>query len=77
MTVASPSLPEHLKSQLSDLLQLEEGKRPPRFQPLLRKRPVLVRANFVLTKDRKRTYYGQFCGKMHREGSCSKAARGP
>ena len=32
------------------------------------------RANFVLTKDRKRPYYGRFCGKIHREGSCSKAA---
>ena len=27
---------------------------------LLRKRPVLLRANFVLTKDRKRPYYGIF-----------------
>ena len=44
---------------------------------LLRKRPVLLRANFVLTKDRKRPYYGLFCGKIHREGSCSKAAGGP
>ena len=49
----------------------------PKFSALLRKRPVLLRANFVLTKDRKRPYYRHFCGKMHREGSCSKAARGP
>ena len=36
--------------------------------------PKTLRANFVLTKDRKRPYYRHFCGKMHREGSCSKAA---
>ena len=36
-----------------------------------------LRANFVLTKDRKRPYCGHFCGKMHSEGSCSKAAGGP
>ena len=48
----------------------------PKISALLRKRPVLLRANFVLTKDRKRPYYGHFCGKMHREGSCSKAAGG-
>ena len=33
-----------------------------------------ILANFVLTKDRNRPYYGHFCGKIHREGSCSKAA---
>ena len=49
----------------------------PKISALLRKRPVLLRANFVLTKDRKRPYYRHFCGKMHREGSCSKAARDP
>ena len=54
------------------------GKIPtPKISALLRKRPVLLRANFVLTKDRKRPYYGHFCGKLHREGSCSKAAGGP
>ena len=64
------------------------GKRPhpqlpgPKISALLRKRPVLLRADFVLTKDRKRPYYVQFCGKMHREGhpregSCSRAAGGP
>ena len=54
------------------------GKTPtPKISALLRKRPVLLRANFVLTKDRKRPYYGHFRGKMHREGSCSKAAGGP
>ena len=54
------------------------GKTPtPKISALLRKRPVLLRANFVLTKDRKRPYYGHFCGKIHREGSCSKAAGGP
>ena len=25
------------------------------------------KANFVLTKDRKRPYYGHFCGKIHRD----------
>ena len=49
----------------------------PKISALLRKRPVLLRAKFVLRKDRKRPYYGHFCGKMHREGSCSKAAGGP
>ena len=49
----------------------------PKISALLRKRPVLLRANVVLTKDRKRPYYGHFCGKMHREGSCSKAAGVP
>ena len=34
----------------------------PKISALLRKRPVLLRANFVLTKDRKRPYYGHFCG---------------
>ena len=56
---------------------LEGGERPlkpPKISALLRKRPVLLRANFVLTKDQKRPYYGHFCGKIHREGSCSKAA---
>ena len=54
------------------------GKTPtPKASALLRKRPVLPRANFVLTKDRKRPYYGHFCGRLHREGSCSKAARVP
>ena len=52
-----------------------EKKTPtPKISAFLRKRPVLLRANFVLTKDRKRPYYGHFCGKIHREGSCSKAA---
>ena len=50
----------------------------PKISALLRKRPVLQRANVVLTKDRKRPYYGgHFCGKIHRDGSCSKAAGGP
>ena len=49
----------------------------PKISALLRERAVLLRANFVLTKDRKQPYYGHFCGKMHREGSCSKAAGGP
>ena len=32
-------------------------------------RPVLLRANFALTKDRKRPYYRHFRGEIHREGS--------
>ena len=43
---------------------------------LLRKRPVILKADFVLTKDLKWPYEGQFCGKLDREGSCSKAAGG-
>ena len=59
--------------------QVERGEKTPtpKISALLRKRPVLLRANFVLTKDRKRPYYRHFCGKLHREGSCSKAAGGP
>ena len=38
----------------------------PKISALLRKRPVLLRANFVLTKDRKRPYYGHCCGKIQR-----------
>ena len=48
----------------------------PKSSALLRNPPVLLRANLVLAKDRKRPYYGHFCG-THREGSCSKAAGGP
>ena len=48
---------------------MKGGKAPtPRISALLRKRPVLLRANFVLTKERKRPYYRHFCGKMHRRG---------
>ena len=45
---------------------LERGEKTPtpKISALLRKQPVLLRVNFVLTKHRKR--------KMHREGSCSK-----
>ena len=61
------------------LMFLKGGEKTPtpKISALLRKRPVLLRTNFVLTKDRKRPYYGRFCGKIHREGSCSKAAGGP
>ena len=34
----------------------------PKISALVRKRPVLLRAKFVLTKDRQRPYYGHFCG---------------
>ena len=54
-----------------------KGWKDPHPQDFIRKRPVLLRATFVLTKDRKRPYYGHFCDKMHREGSCSKAAGRP
>ena len=59
--------------------EFERGEKTPtpKISALLRKRPVLLRANFVLTKDRKQPYYGHFGGQMHREGSCSKAAWGP
>ena len=60
-------------------LQFERGEKTPtpKIPALLRKRPVSQRANFVLTKDRKRPYYRRFCGQMHRKGSCSKAAGCP
>ena len=60
---------------MQQLIVPRGGKTPtPKISALVRKRPVLLRANFVLTKDRKRPYYRQFCDKIHREGSCSKAA---
>ena len=56
----------------------KRGKGPhPQDFSLTKKRLVLLRAYFVLSKDRKRPYYRHFCGKMHKEGSCSKAAGGP
>ena len=58
------------------LLKVGVGHSTPKIAALLRKRPVLLRANFVLAKDQKRPYYGHFCGKKHREGSRSKAAGG-
>ena len=68
-----------LQTPFPRLLCIERGEKTPtpKISALLRKRPVLLRANFVLTKDRKRPYYRHFCGKMHREGSCSRAAGGP
>ena len=59
--------------------KIERGEKTPtpKISALIRKRPVLLRADFVLAKDRKRPYYRHFCGKIHREGSCSKAAGGP
>ena len=82
---AETILPRPRRNSFVDLFRDEEqllmlgGKDPktPKISALVRKLPVLLRANFVLTKDRKRPYYGHFCGKMHREGSCSKAAGGP
>ena len=59
------------------LIERGEKTPTPKISALLRKQPALLRANFVLTKDRKRPYYGHFCGKIHREGSCSKATGGP
>ena len=53
----------------------KRGKAPtPTLSILLRKRPVLLRADVVLTKDAKWPYEGQFCGKIDRERSCSKAS---
>ena len=43
-------------------IERREKTPTPKMSALLRKRPVLLRANFVLTKDRKRPYYGHFCG---------------
>ena len=40
----------------------------PKISALLRKRPGLLRANFVLTKDRKRPYYGHFVVKYTGRG---------
>ena len=63
----------------TDIECVERGAKTPtpKISALLRKRPVLIRTNFILTKDRKRPYYGHFCGKIHRKGSSSKAAGGP
>ena len=61
----------------SGLFEKGEKTPTPKNSALLRKRPVLLRAKFVLTKDQKRSYYGHFCVKMRRVGSCSKAAGGP
>ena len=63
---------------MADEFNFERGEKTPtpKISALLRKRPVLLRANFGLTKERKRPYYGHFCGKMHKKGSCGKAAGG-
>ena len=59
--------------------KLEEGKwpQPPHTFSFTKKWPVLLRADSILTKDPTWPYDGQFCGKIDREGSCSKAAGGP
>ena len=46
------------------------GEKTPtsKISTLLRKRPVLLRANVVLTKGRKRPYYRHFCGKYTGRG---------
>ena len=51
-----------------DFIERGEKTLTPRSSALLRKRPVLLRADFVLTKDRKRPYYGHFCGKCTGRG---------
>ena len=53
------------------------GKGHPHTFGFTEKRPVLLRADFVLTKDPKWPYKGQFRGKIDMEGSSSKAAGGP
>ena len=59
-------------------LHQKGGKDPhPQDFSLTKKTARFTKGRFVLTKDRKRPYYGHFCGKVHREGSCSKAAGGP
>ena len=64
--------------KISSEIKIERGEKTPtpKISALLRKRPVLLQADSVLTKDRKWPYYRDFCGKIHREGSCSKAGRG-
>ena len=42
---------------------------------LLRRWPVLLRADVVLTKDPKSPYEGQSCGQIDREGSCKGVAK--
>ena len=44
---------------------------------LTEKWPVLLGADFVLAKDPKWPYEGQFGGKLGRDGAYSKAAEGP
>ena len=63
----------------SSRTKLERGEKTPtpKISALLRKRPILLRANFVLTKDQKRPYYGHFCCKIHTEESRSQAAGCP
>ena len=50
------------------MVTFERGEKTPtpQISALLRKRPVLLRADLDLTKDRKRPYYGHFCGKKTR-----------
>ena len=50
--------------------EIERGEKTPtpKISALLRKRPVLLRANFVLTKDRKRPCYGHFLVKYTGRG---------
>ena len=71
-----PALTKKGQIPLQFIERREKTPGPPKISGLLRKRPVLLRAHFVLTKDQKRPYYRHFCGKMHREGCCSKAAGG-
>ena len=48
--------------EYSCILKGGEKTPAPKISALLRKQPVLLRANFVLTKDRKRPYYRHLCG---------------
>ena len=61
--------------RVANMSYLGRGEEAPNPTPsaLLRNLPVLVRTEFVLTKDQKRPYKGQFCGKVDKV-SCSKAA---
>ena len=58
-------------------MSFERGEKTltPKISALLRKQPVLLRDNFVLTKDRKRPYYRHFCGKMHSGDGLGGSAR--
>ena len=58
----------HPTSQMQTEVGRGEKTPTPKISAVPRKRPVLLRANFILTKDRKRPHYGHVCGKMHRKG---------
>ena len=62
---------------MGPLIRRGEKALTPTLSVLLRKWPVLLRADCVLTKDPKWPYEGQFCDKIDRGRSCGKATGGP